>query len=267
LQDRLDGSGAQAKHSTQSPETVSPPSDAGAVAGVGKITQEAKSDEAENGAQEASASDGRTSMGSGMAPHDAVADADDLQPESLAQDQAEAASPHAEVVESDTPTSVDDIRQEEDLDAPQPVENVVSLSPSTMVEKPVAPRFTLVKNDVKKDLHVGETPLSTSENTSGKAVTPLFTVPPQVKWVVEWKTTSKNRRELIYHLKWLDKNTWKPVTRQMVEQGKINVQGALIRSLRKFTPQEAEKIERLGRDAVKRYVGLIIDRNRLRRAG
>lgn len=160
------------------------------------------------------------------------------------------------------------------LDAPQPVENgeVESRFTTDAVasEKLVSPKLKLVKSGGETEADEVKKLSPPVFSTSGKPVSALFTVPLQVKWVVEWKTTSKNRRELIYHLKWLDGATWKPVTRKMVERGEIQVEGKLILSIRKFTPDEAAKIERLGRDAVKRYVGLIIERNkrdRLRRAG
>jgi hypothetical protein len=264
LQDRLDGSGAQAKHSTQSPETVSPPSDAGAVAGEKvKITYpelpdnlEAKSDEVENGAQkpENSRQDLSAKRDSSHLP-------DVWRPLQVG------GFPSSPSVESGTAIQADIESKPEaetqEIVEPQPVEK-----PSAdEVRKPV-PHLRIVPSaEVRTDA------LPQVAATSGKPASPLIatsaflTQKVRTEWRAEWRTISRNRRPLIKRLYIWECGKRRKATREDVESGLITGAEPLVQNLHTFTAAATAKIESEGKlDAVRNHAQRILDAANTKRA-
>lgn len=108
--------------------------------------------------------------------------------------------------------------------------------------------------------------------TSGKTASKGLTALPQVagevaetEWRVEWRTTSTGQRPLMARLWVRVGGKWQKARRQDVANGLIQPDKPLVWAVRKFTAEEAKRLERFGDENIKRLTKYALNTTTRRR--
>ena len=137
------------------------------------------------------------------------------------------------------------------------VENVAPPVPPTLVERISTPvestggKFAKQENKALATLHLDSPPERSTlvENP----VPPVETIGGDLRWKAEWKTISTNRRALVKRLYRRDGGKW-----VAVKQGEVACVINVI--MHTFTPDAYQRVERRGRNEIKRFVQRLLDR-------